>query len=241
MGSIHIAVKACASGFPWSLSLPPPQHPWYHQDWVELPSITGTFPKATLATFQLRNELKHRCCAGKTPAGEAALEIREEESRQIPLGGKRGYGFLPITVTGSFDILSTLSFSPVMQNSSYYSPSFALAVTMWREISEAGEKPCWEPQLASSRRQKRRHHPTWESGVTPSGESLRCSIHSQLIPSEWLSPKDFFILLPEKKHNNRVNKPSKNPWLRQILKDQVRRGREHKLIWESKMSFTKAF
>lgn len=129
MGSIHIAVKACASGFPWSLSLPPPQPLWYHQDWVELPSITGTFPKATLATFQLRNELKHRCCAGKTPAGEAALKIREEESGQIPLGGKRGYGFLPITVTRPFDILSTLSSSPVMQNSSYYNthPIFCTA------------------------------------------------------------------------------------------------------------------
>lgn len=115
MSSIHTAVKACASGSLETFLCHHHSIPWYHQDWVELPSITETFPKATLATFQLRNELKRCCCAGKTPA---TLKIIEEESRQVPLGGKRGYGFLPITVTISFDILSTLSFSPVLQNSS---------------------------------------------------------------------------------------------------------------------------
>jgi len=43
------------------------------------------------------------------------------------------------------------------------------------------------------------HHPIQEPGVTPSGESPHCSVHSQLIPSEWLSLKDFFIPLAEKK------------------------------------------
>lgn len=77
--------------------------------------MTETSPKATLATFQLCNELKHCCCAVKTPA---ALKIMKEESRHVPLGCKRGYGLLPITVPIPFDILSTLAFPPVLQNSS---------------------------------------------------------------------------------------------------------------------------
>lgn len=44
-----------------------------------------------------------------------------------------------------------------------------------------------------------------------------------------------------RKNNKRVNKPSKNPWLRQILKDQSGRVKEHKLIQESKTSFLKVF
>jgi len=113
MDSIHVAVKACASSSLETFLCH--HHSVRDTARVESPSRTESIPKAALATFQFHNELKHRCCAGKTPA---ALKIIEEESRQVPLGGKRGYGFLPITVTLSFNILYTLSFSPVLQNSS---------------------------------------------------------------------------------------------------------------------------
>lgn len=103
--------------------LSPPQHPWYNQYYVELISTAETSPKATLAALQLFNELKRCCCAMKIPA---ALKVIQEESRQVPLGCKRGYGFLPITVPIPFDILSTLSFPPVLGNSSCHNRAHLL-------------------------------------------------------------------------------------------------------------------
>lgn len=62
-------------------------------------------------------------CAVKTPS---APKIIKEENRLVPLGCKRGYGFLPITVPIPFDILSTLPFSPVLQNSSCHNRAHLL-------------------------------------------------------------------------------------------------------------------
>lgn len=120
MSSVH---KACASSSLKTFSCP--QHSIHDtiSTGVALTSMTETSPKATLATFQLCNELKHCCCAVKTPA---ALKIRKEESRHVPLGCKRGYGLLPITVPIPFDILSTLSFPPVLQNSSCHNRAHLL-------------------------------------------------------------------------------------------------------------------
>lgn len=59
----------------------------------------------------------------KTPA---ALKIMKEESRQVSLHCKRGHGSLPITVPIPFDILSTLSFPPVLQNSSCHNRAHPL-------------------------------------------------------------------------------------------------------------------
>lgn len=143
-------------------------------------------------------------CSQKTPV---ALKIIKEESRQVPLHCKRGYGSLPITAPIIFDILSTLSFPPVLQNSSCHNRAHLLSLhggRWWGQrkhllgiFSFLG----YEAEMSQCL--------TRQSGVTPSGESLPCSVHSQLIPREWLSPKDFFIPLTEKKITTELTSPVK--------------------------------
>lgn len=101
-------------------------------------------------------------------------------------------------------------------------PSPALPISARRETSEDRANTCWEPSACSVRRQKTSQHLTQESEVTPpSGEPPSCWVHLQLIPSECFSPKDFFILLAEKKITTELTSPIKIHDSGKSLRDQV--------------------
>lgn len=89
------------------------------------------------------------------------------------------------------------------------SSSSALPIAAWRETGEDGENTCWEPSVCFS--QEARDESPSDPGVRghPAGEPPSCSVHSQLIPGECLSLKDFFIPLAEKKITTELTSPVK--------------------------------